>query len=135
MWAEFVTPGNIDARIWPRAGAIAERLWSPQETVDLDSMYSRLQSLSDELNWMGLMHRVSYARMLEQLAGRSGVFPLLSLAEAVEPVKGYARARARAYETTTPLNRFVDAVPPESDTARTFAGIGAKVCKSASHAG
>jgi hexosaminidase len=123
MWAEFVTPENIDARIWPRTGAIAERLWSPQEVADVDSMYTRLQSLSDELNGMGLMHRVSYNRMLERLAGRNAVFPLLSLAEAVEPVKGYARARGRAYETTTPLNRFVDAVPPESDAARSFAGL------------
>jgi hexosaminidase len=123
MWAEFVTPENIDARIWPRAGAIAERLWTPQEVADASSMYSRLQNLSDELNWMGLMHRVSYAHMLERLAGRNAVFPLLSLAEAVEPIKGYARARARAYETTTPLNRFVDAVPPESDAARTFAEL------------
>jgi len=127
MWAEFVTPENIDARIWPRAGAIAERLWSPQEIVDLDSMYSRLQSLSNELNLMGLMHRVSYTRMLERFAGKNDVFPLLSLADAVEPVKGYTRARSRAYETTTPLNRFVDAVPPESDAARAFAGLVQKV--------
>jgi len=123
MWAEFVTPENIDARIWPRTGAIAERLWSPQEVADVDSMYPRLQSLSDELNGIGLMHRVSYNRMLERLAGRNAVFPLLSLADAVEPVKGYSRSRGRTYETTTPLNRFVDAVPPESDAARTFSGL------------
>src|SRR5262249_723267 len=38
-----------------------------------------------------------------------------------EPVKGYARPRARHYETTTPLNRLVDAVRPESNAGREFA--------------
>jgi hexosaminidase len=48
---------------------------------------------------------------------------LFYLADVLEPVKGYTRARARAYETTTPLNRLVDAVHPESDNARKFAGM------------
>ena len=35
MWAEFITPDNIDSRIWPRTAAVAERLWSPAETQDV----------------------------------------------------------------------------------------------------
>src|SRR5207249_2722388 len=36
MWAEYVSPENIDSRIWPRTAAIAERLWSPQNVRDVD---------------------------------------------------------------------------------------------------
>jgi hexosaminidase len=34
MWAEFITPENIDSRIWPRVAVVAERLWSPQNITD-----------------------------------------------------------------------------------------------------
>jgi hexosaminidase len=86
-------------------------------------MYTRLHSVSDQLDRMGLMHHVSSRRMLERLSGSNDIESLLVLAQAVEPVKGYARARGHVYETTTPLNRMVDAVPPESATARTFAAL------------
>src|SRR5579864_5062102 len=41
QWAEWVTPENVDSHIWPRNAAIAERLWSPQDVTDVNSMYAR----------------------------------------------------------------------------------------------
>lgn len=122
MWAEFITPVNIDERIWPRVAAIAERLWSPQELRDVDDMYRRLAWVSGRLEWFGLEHLQSYRLMLERLRGGTDIQSLRVLADALEPVKDYARPKTRHYETTTPLNRLVDAVRPESDAARVFAG-------------
>ncbi len=49
MWAEYISPENVDSRIWPRNAAIAERLWSPQEVRDPASMYARLDFVSARL--------------------------------------------------------------------------------------
>lgn len=123
MWAEFITPTNIDERIWPRMAAIAERLWSPENVKDLNSMYSRLEIVSDYLDFIRLTHNTAYRLMLERLRGSNDIHALRVLADVVEPVKEYARESAREYNSFTPLNRLVDAVHPESDTGRQFAAM------------
>lgn len=125
MWSEFVSPENIDSRIWPRAAAIAERLWSPGSTQDPNSMYERLDLVSQQLGWLGLTHNSSYIPMLRRIAGSNNVEALKVLADVVEPVKEYNRETLNPVEATsgTPLNRLVDAVRPESESARHFAEL------------
>jgi len=91
MWAEYVSPENIDSRIWPRAAAIAERFWSPQDVTDVNSMYSRMELTSRKLDRLGLTHNSSYDEKLRRIAGSNDVSALRTLADVVEPVKDYAR--------------------------------------------
>jgi hexosaminidase len=125
MWAEYVNPENVDSRIWPRNAAIAERFWSPQGVTDVASMYSRLDFISARLDWLGLTHKGYYRRMLQRIAGAASpdeFAALKTLADVVEPVKDYTRERTAPAEpnSTTPMNRVVDAVPLESDAGRHF---------------
>src|SRR5262249_18162031 len=61
--------------------------------------------------------------MLERLRGGKDVRSLKVLADVLEPVKEYGREADHPYDSSTALNRLVDAVPPESDTARQFAAL------------
>ena len=42
MWSEQVDPTVLDGRIWPRACAVAERLWSPKSLRDVQAASARL---------------------------------------------------------------------------------------------
>lgn len=49
MWGEYVDSTNLVPRLWPRAGAIAERLWSSNLTTDMDFAFNRLSHFRCEL--------------------------------------------------------------------------------------
>lgn len=42
LWAEYIDQDNIEATMYPRAGAIAERLWSPKTVTDTTDATDRM---------------------------------------------------------------------------------------------
>ncbi len=129
LWSEFVWNDKEETEAWPRAAAVAARLWSPAGIKDVDSLYRRLASLDADLEVMGLRHRSEETLMLQRLAGDQSVLPLATLAETVEPIKNLARfgprvqaalATGKGFDNREVSNRFVDAIPAESLVAQRF---------------
>lgn len=125
QWAEWVTPENVDSHIWPRNAVIAERLWSPQNVTDVASMYTRLNAVSLDLEFLGMTHRSARMHMLHRIAGTGDISALRVLADVVEPVQDYNRwdDAKGPIDFHAPLTRMIDAVYPESDVARHFSDL------------
>lgn len=123
LWAENVVAPVLDIKLWPRAFAVAERLWSAQDVNDTDNMYSRLQAMD---SWstvsVGLQQHNQQQVQFTRLANSADTLPLQILAQAVEPAHYYTRQhlkfQAGNYHQFEPLNRFADALAPESSTVR-----------------
>ncbi len=122
-WAEFNTPEVIDARIWPRTAAIAERFWSAKEIRDVDDMYRRLERISFQLEELGIQHIRNYEMMLRRLTNNADIQALKTLANLVEPIEDYRRHQFdpdRKYLSYSPLTRLVDVVQSDALEARKF---------------
>jgi hexosaminidase len=61
--------------------------------------------------------------MLSRMTGMPDPLPLRVFGDVMQPPRDYTRGDLRQYDVFTPLNRMVDAVSPESDTAREFSNI------------
>jgi hexosaminidase len=120
MWTEQTTPQDIDSRIWPRAAAIAERLWSPREVDNVDDMYRRLAAESLQLEALGLTHISQQAASLRQLGRTQQIDPLPIMASVLEPVTFHERAHMQHPNQLTPLNLVVDALPPDPPSRHNF---------------
>lgn len=120
MWAEYVTHENVDSRIWPRAAAIAERLWSPRDVRNVRDMYRRLDAVSLELDGLGVAQIKNQQMMIRRLSNGCDVRPLTNFINVVQPIEVYKRAHTGKYTSYSPLTRVVDAAVPDPEVARNF---------------
>lgn len=124
LWAELVTDEVLDARMWPRAAAMAERFWSPRTVDDTDDLYRRLPVVQDQLRAQGLQDLTNQARMAARMApgAPESVMTLLSL---VGPTRNMAHdhrilAMLRGQKIVQELNGLADAAPVDSLVAHRF---------------
>ncbi|MGA7523410.1 MAG: beta-N-acetylhexosaminidase [Acidobacteriaceae bacterium] len=126
MWAELADPTNLEARVWPRTGAIAERLWSGAPSPDLADFYRRLFRLSALLDREGVHNLSDYTVQVHRLAGTRPTEPVSTLLNVLTPVKGYHRLMAYGFRRLaggplpTGFNRVADVVLVDSATKYQF---------------
>lgn len=116
IWTEHVNAETIDSRVWPRAAAIAERLWSPETVNNVNDMYRRLGVESVRLEAYGLQQISQEDASLRAMAGVEQIGSLRVLADAMEPVP--LPQQNRYFDqlhvgTITPLDGWVNALRPD----------------------
>jgi hexosaminidase len=122
-WSEFLSPENIDSRIWPRNAALAERLWSPRTVDDVADMYRRLEYVSVGLEQDGLTHISAKNIMLRQMTGMPVPDSVSVLAEVASPLGIADRQKVRQENALTPLTRMSDTVVPDPPFRIYFANL------------
>jgi hexosaminidase len=93
QWTEVADKTNIETRLWPRAAAVAEKLWA-STSYDAEDLYRRLFALSEQLDERGIQHIADYQRALRRYAN-DNFQSLETLTDVLTPVKGYKKLFAQ----------------------------------------
>jgi hexosaminidase len=121
MWSELVTPLNIDSRIWPRTAAIAERLWSDENSTDINSLRKRLKGISFRLEELGITHLRNKEVILRNISNNQKTDALNDFSNVCEPLKIYTRnSGGTEYQMYSPFTLFADACTPDASDALVF---------------
>jgi hexosaminidase len=54
MWGEIVNEYSIMPKVWPRASAVAEKLWTAQDVNDIEAAKPRLEEHVCRMNRRGI---------------------------------------------------------------------------------
>ena len=119
VWTEAMMDETVEGYIWPRAGAIAERLWSPRDTTDEDDLYRRLSRFDARLEAGGAQQHKARARVLDRAAGGKADDQWALFAGALRPT-AYYFLRWEGYDAKTPADRLVQALDADPPAARRF---------------
>lgn len=121
MWSELVTPLNIDSRIWPRTAVIAERLWSDENIIDINSLRKRLKGISFRLEELGITHLRNKEVILRNISNNQKTDALNDFSNVCEPLKIYTRnSGGTEYQMYSPFTLFADACTPDASDALVF---------------
>ena len=124
MWSELVTSATIDSRIWPRTAAIAERFWSSENIIDINSLRKRLKNISFRLEELGITHIRNKKVLLRNISNNQEYSALEDLSKICEPLKIYTRNEENMeiteYKMYSPLTLFADACTPDAEDALLF---------------
>lgn len=120
LWSELVSDEMLDARLWPRAAAIAERYWSSADVRDPQELQRRLPSVEAQLETLGLQTQALRREMAERLApGHAET--VLTFLDAVAPVRNFAHnhtiramLRGQAHPPPQSLTALADIAPVDS---------------------
>jgi len=118
IWSEIVDENVFEGRVWPRALAIGERLWTNPEKSDVDNMYTRLFHVENYLSKLGLQSSQGKKLAISNNPILKDFLPILT------PIRGYKRLMS---EMTVPLEKrptafteLRDVMPSDSKEAFEF---------------